>query len=71
MVKAICTKNFEKYIYVANKNNRDAFFDEECLLLFLFSFSIPNYVDFFFDSCTCHVSDQSILLHQHHSRYDN
>ena len=27
-VKAIRAKNFEKYLSVANKNNRDAFFDE-------------------------------------------
>ena len=36
MVKAICVKNFEKYVSKANKNNRDAFFDEVCLLFLLF-----------------------------------
>ena len=36
MVKAICAKNFEKYLSVANKNNRDAFFDEVSLLIPLF-----------------------------------
>ena len=36
MVKAICAKNFKKYVSVANKNNRDAFYDEVCLLFFLF-----------------------------------
>ena len=35
-VKAICAKNFEKYISVANKNNGDGFFDEVCLLFLLF-----------------------------------
>ena len=35
-MKAICVKNFEKYISVANKNNGDAFFDEVCLLFPLF-----------------------------------
>ena len=63
MVKAIRTKNFEKYIFMVNKNNEDTFFDEVCLLFLLLSFSIPNYVDFFFDCCTCHVSDQLALLH--------
>ena len=71
MVKAICAKNFEKFISMANKNNRDAFFDEVCLLFLLLSFSISNYVDFFFDRCTCHVSNQLELLHQHCSGYDN
>ena len=55
MVKAIHTKNFEKYISVENKSNGDAFFNKVCLLFLLFSFSIPNYMDFFFDRCTCHV----------------
>ena len=32
MVKAICAKNFEKYISVANKINVDRFFNEVCLL---------------------------------------
>ena len=36
MVKAIRTKNFEKYVFVATKNNGDAFFDEVCLLFLLF-----------------------------------
>ena len=36
MVKAICAKNFEKYISMANKNNGDGFFDEVCLLFPLF-----------------------------------
>ena len=36
MVKAICAKNFEKYISVANKNNGDTFFDEVCFLFLLF-----------------------------------
>ena len=35
-VKAICTKNFEKYVFVANKNNGDAFFDKVCLLFLIF-----------------------------------
>ena len=35
-VKAIHAKNFEKYISVANKNNRDGFFDGVCLLFPLF-----------------------------------
>ena len=36
MVKAIHAKNFEKYIFVANKNNGDAFFDKVILLIPLF-----------------------------------
>ena len=36
MVKAIRVKNFEKYLFVANKNNGDAFFDEVRLLIPLF-----------------------------------
>ena len=35
-VKAIRAKNFEKYLSVANKNTRDAFFDEVSLLIPLF-----------------------------------
>ena len=35
-VKAIRAKNFEKYIFVANKNSEDGFFDEVCLLFLLF-----------------------------------
>ena len=58
MVKAIRAKNFEKYNSVANKNNGNAFFNEVYLLFLFLSFSIPKYVDFFFNRCTCHVSDQ-------------
>ena len=36
MVKAIRANSFEKYISMANKNNRDVFFDEVCLLFLLF-----------------------------------
>ena len=39
MKKTICAKNFKKYISVANKNNRDALFDEVCL--FFFSLGFP------------------------------
>ena len=71
MVKAIRTKNFKKYISMANKNIGDTFFDEVCLLFLLLLFSILYYVDFFFDRCICHVLDQSALLHQHCSGHDN
>ena len=45
-MKAIHAKNFEKYIFVAIKNNGDGFFDQVCLLFFHFQFSIFNYVNF-------------------------
>ena len=57
MVKAIQAKNFKKYIFVANKNNGDVFFDEVCLLFLVLLFSIFDYVDIFFYHCNFHVID--------------
>ena len=81
MVKAICAKNFEKYLSVANKNNGDAFFDEVSLLVpllwnyvnFILNYVnfILNYVNFESECCACHESDQWALLHQHLSGHDD